>query len=48
MVFRSTLAKTDASVATFHTAQAGLFRTAVLEGGDEETIREWRPKIASW
>lgn len=43
-----TLAKTDASVATFHTAQAGLFRTAVLEGGDEETIREWRPKIASW
>lgn len=43
-----TLARTDASVATFHTAQAGLFRTAVLEGGDETMVSEWRPKIASW
>ncbi|WP_129661801.1 acyl-CoA dehydrogenase family protein [Rothia uropygialis] len=43
-----TLARTDASVATFHTAQAGLFRTAVLEGGDNQMVTEWRPKIASW
>jgi glutaryl-CoA dehydrogenase len=39
------LARTDASLATWYTAQAGLFRTAVRVGASEEQQREWMPKV---
>jgi glutaryl-CoA dehydrogenase len=39
------LARTDASLATWHTAQAGLFRTAVRIGSSPEQWAEWEPKI---
>lgn len=39
------LARTDASIATFYTAQAGLFRTAIRVGASEEQRREWMPKV---
>lgn len=39
------LARTDASIATFYTAQAGLFRTAIRVGASEEQQREWMPKV---
>ncbi|WP_311214954.1 MULTISPECIES: acyl-CoA dehydrogenase family protein [unclassified Arthrobacter] len=39
------LARTDASLATWYTAQAGLFRTAIRVGASEEQQREWMPKI---
>jgi glutaryl-CoA dehydrogenase len=39
------LARTDASIATFYTAQAGLFRTAIRVGASEEQKREWMPKV---
>lgn len=42
------LARCDASVATFYTAQAGLFRTACRVGGSEEQFAEWDPKIKSF
>jgi glutaryl-CoA dehydrogenase len=39
------LARTDASLATFYTAQAGLFRTAIRVGASEEQKKEWMPKV---
>ncbi len=39
------LARTDASLATWYTAQAGLFRTAIQIGASEEQQREWLPKV---
>lgn len=39
------LARTDASVVTFYTAQAGLFRTTCRVGGTPEQFAEWDPKI---
>ena len=39
------LARTDASLATFYTAQAGLFRTAIRVGASAEQQREWMPKV---
>ena len=39
------LARTDASLATWYTAQAGLFRTAIRVGGSEEQQAEWMPKV---
>ena len=42
------LARTDASVATFYTAQAGLFRTACRVGGTPEQFAAWDPKITSF
>jgi glutaryl-CoA dehydrogenase len=39
------LARTDASLATWYTAQAGLFRTAIRVGASEEQQREWMPKV---
>ncbi|WP_104045437.1 acyl-CoA dehydrogenase family protein [Arthrobacter sp. ZGTC412] len=39
------LARTDASVATWYTAQAGLFRTAIRVGASEEQQRKWMPKV---
>ena len=39
------LARTDASIATFYTAQAGLFRTAIRVGASEEQKKEWMPKV---
>ncbi|BCW73142.1 acyl-CoA dehydrogenase family protein [Arthrobacter sp. NicSoilB8] len=39
------LARTDASLATYFTAQAGLFRTAIRVGASEEQQREWMPKV---
>ncbi|GEO93794.1 acyl-CoA dehydrogenase [Kocuria flava] len=42
------LARTDASVATFYTAQAGLFRTACRVGGTPEQFAAWDPAIRSF
>ena len=42
------LARTDASMATFYTAQAGLFRTTCRVGGTPEQFDEWDPKIRSF
>ncbi|MCJ8505171.1 acyl-CoA dehydrogenase family protein [Kocuria flava] len=42
------LARTDASVATFYTAQAGLFRTACRVGGTPEQFAAWDPGIRSF
>ena len=39
------LARTDASLATWYTAQAGLFRTAIRVGASEEQQRGWMPKV---
>lgn len=39
------LARTDASLATWYTAQAGLFRTAIRVGASEEQQREWMPGV---
>lgn len=39
------LARTDASVATWYTAQAGLFRTACRVGGSTEQYAAWEPRI---
>jgi glutaryl-CoA dehydrogenase len=39
------LARTDASLATWYTAQAGLFRTAIRVGASEEQQREWMPRV---
>ncbi|MEW1820444.1 acyl-CoA dehydrogenase family protein [Arthrobacter sp. NPDC080031] len=39
------LARTDASLATWYTAQAGLFRTAIRVGASQEQQREWMPRI---
>jgi glutaryl-CoA dehydrogenase len=39
------LARTDASLATWYTAQAGLFRTAIRVGGSPEQQQEWMPKV---
>lgn len=39
------LARTDASLATWYTAQAGLFRTAIRVGASEEQQHEWMPKV---
>ncbi|WP_026005677.1 acyl-CoA dehydrogenase family protein [Arthrobacter sp. M2012083] len=42
------LARTDASLATWYTAQAGLFRTAIGVGASEEQQREWMPKVVDF
>ena len=42
------LARTDASIATFYTAQAGLFRTAIRVGASEEQKKEWMPKVVDF
>ena len=39
------LARTDASLATWYTAQAGLFRTAIRVGASEEQQQRWMPKV---
>jgi glutaryl-CoA dehydrogenase len=39
------LARTDASLATWYTAQAGLFRTAIRVGASEEQQKEWMPRV---
>lgn len=39
------LARTDASLATFYTAQAGLFRTAIRVGASAEQQADWMPKV---
>lgn len=39
------LARTDASLATWYTAQAGLFRTAIRVGASAEQQREWMPQV---
>lgn len=42
------MARMDASVATFYTAQAGLFRTAVNVGGSQEQVERLDPLIRSF
>ncbi|WP_336855245.1 acyl-CoA dehydrogenase family protein [Sinomonas albida] len=42
------LARTDASLATFYTAQAGLFRTAIRVGASPEQQREWMPRVVDF
>lgn len=42
------LARTDASVATYYNAQAGLFRTTVLQGGSAEQAAALDPAIRSF
>lgn len=39
------LARTDASLATWYTSQAGLFRTAIRVGASAEQQLEWMPKV---
>ncbi|MGO4236165.1 acyl-CoA dehydrogenase family protein [Pseudarthrobacter sp. YAF2] len=39
------LARTDASLATWYTAQAGLFRTAIRVGASAEQQAEWMPEV---
>lgn len=39
------LARTDASLATWYTAQAGLFRTAIRVGASEAQQAKWMPKV---
>jgi len=39
------LARTDASLATWYTSQAGLFRTAIRVGASREQQAEWMPKV---
>ncbi|KQY97631.1 glutaryl-CoA dehydrogenase [Microbacterium sp. Root53] len=43
-----TLARSDVSVATMYTAQAGLFRTAVRHGGSPEQAERWDPAVRSF
>ena len=42
------LARCDTNVATFFNAQAGLFRTAVKQGGSAEQVAELDPKIVNY
>lgn len=42
------LARTDASLATFYTAQAGLFRTAIRVGASARQQAEWMPKVVDF
>lgn len=42
------LARCDTNVATFFNAQAGLFRTAVKQGGSAEQVAELDPKIINY
>lgn len=42
------LARTDASIATFYTAQAGLFRTTCRIGGSPEQFADLDPRIRSF
>jgi glutaryl-CoA dehydrogenase len=42
------LARTDASLATFYTAQAGLFRTAIRVGASAEQQARWMPKVVDF
>ncbi len=42
------LARTDASLATWYTAQAGLFRTAIRVGASAEQQAEWMPKVVDF
>lgn len=42
------LAKMDASVATFYTVHGGLCYNTILQGGSEEQIEKYAPKIASF
>ncbi|WP_258067043.1 acyl-CoA dehydrogenase family protein [Arthrobacter sp. GMC3] len=42
------LARTDASLATFYTAQAGLFRTAIRIGASAEQQALWMPKVVDF
>lgn len=39
------LARTDASLATWYTSQAGLFRTAIRVGASPEQQATWMPKV---
>ncbi|GAA5199041.1 acyl-CoA dehydrogenase family protein [Arthrobacter gyeryongensis] len=39
------LARTDASLATWYTAQAGLFRTAIRVGASPEQQAKWMPRV---
>jgi glutaryl-CoA dehydrogenase len=39
------LARTDASLATWYTAQAGLFRTAIRVGASAEQQAQWMPQV---
>jgi glutaryl-CoA dehydrogenase len=39
------LARTDASLATWYTAQAGLFRTAIRVGASPQQQQEWMPRV---
>ena len=39
------LARTDASLATWYTAQAGLFRTAIRVGASAEQQADWMPRV---
>lgn len=39
------LARTDGSLATWYTAQAGLFRTTIRVGASEEQQRQWMPQV---
>jgi glutaryl-CoA dehydrogenase len=42
------LARTDASLATFYTAQAGLFRTAIRVGASAEQQARWMPQVVDF
>jgi glutaryl-CoA dehydrogenase len=42
------LARTDASLATWYTSQAGLFRTAIRVGASPEQQAEWMPKVVDF
>ncbi|MFH5878039.1 acyl-CoA dehydrogenase family protein [Arthrobacter sp. NA-172] len=42
------LARTDASLATWYTAQAGLFRTAIRVGASAEQQAEWMPQVVDF
>lgn len=42
------LAKMDASVATFYTVHGGLCYNTILQGGSEEQIEYYAPKVASF
>ncbi|WP_247046633.1 acyl-CoA dehydrogenase family protein [Arthrobacter rhizosphaerae] len=42
------LARTDASLATFYTAQAGLFRTAIRMGASAGQQVEWMPRVVDF
>jgi glutaryl-CoA dehydrogenase len=39
------LARSDASLATWYTAQAGLFRTAIRVGASPQQQQEWMPRV---